>query len=373
MGFFTNRYPYTDFHELNLDWVIEKIKNHEDRITTIETWKTNTVDPFIASITAWKNNTVDPFIASITAWKGTIDTWKTGIDSWKTTISGTVAGHTSDISALQTGKQDKLIAGSNIQIAADGKTISATDTTYTAGTGISITPENVISASGGTVADAFVVTFTESGGVITADKTFAEISTAIASNKTVYGIESGVSANGYYMLSSASTSAIVFTNTINDGDDITNINLTLANDESVTTSSATIRDFDRTTLSVTLNTWESTGNAYQSGVTMNYPEGFSQSNVVLLDLQWSVNDGLLWNTFPINASVNVLGSLVLKQSVSVGFGETQIAVVAIDSVNTETVKVKMILGHTWYVRGDNMADKIEDSKSPIEIIKELLA
>lgn len=37
------------------------------------------------------------------------------------------------------GKQDKLIAGSNIQIAADGKTISATDTTYTAWTGIDIT------------------------------------------------------------------------------------------------------------------------------------------------------------------------------------------------------------------------------------------
>lgn len=35
-------------------------------------------------------------------------------------------------------KQDKLIAGSNIQIAADGKTISATDTTYSAGNGLSL-------------------------------------------------------------------------------------------------------------------------------------------------------------------------------------------------------------------------------------------
>lgn len=41
-------------------------------------------------------------------------------------------------------KQDTLVAGTNIQIAADGKTISATDTTYTAGTGIDIT-NNVIS------------------------------------------------------------------------------------------------------------------------------------------------------------------------------------------------------------------------------------
>lgn len=42
------------------------------------------------------------------------------------------------------GLQDKLIAGDNIQIAADGKTISATDTTYTAGAGIDIA-DNTIS------------------------------------------------------------------------------------------------------------------------------------------------------------------------------------------------------------------------------------
>lgn len=35
-----------------------------------------------------------------------------------------------NIGDVATGKQDKLIAGANIQIAADGKTISATDTTY---------------------------------------------------------------------------------------------------------------------------------------------------------------------------------------------------------------------------------------------------
>lgn len=43
-------------------------------------------------------------------------------------------------------KQDTLVAGENIQIAADGKTISATDTTYTAGTNVDIT-DNVISAT----------------------------------------------------------------------------------------------------------------------------------------------------------------------------------------------------------------------------------
>ena len=62
---------------------------------------------------------------------------------------GTVITAHQDIS----GKQDKLTAGSNIQIT--NNTISATDTKYTAGTGISISSSNVISAtsSGGVTFD----------------------------------------------------------------------------------------------------------------------------------------------------------------------------------------------------------------------------
>jgi hypothetical protein len=63
---------------------------------------------------------------------------------------GTVITAHQDIS----GKQDKLTAGSNIQIS-NNNTISATDTKYTAGTGISISSSNVISAtsSGGVTFD----------------------------------------------------------------------------------------------------------------------------------------------------------------------------------------------------------------------------
>lgn len=49
----------------------------------------------------------------------------------------------SEVDTLLDGKQDTLIAGNNIQIAADGKTISATDTTYTAGAGIDITSNSI--------------------------------------------------------------------------------------------------------------------------------------------------------------------------------------------------------------------------------------
>lgn len=33
---FTNNYPYTDFHELNLDWVINKIKEFDEKLQNFE-------------------------------------------------------------------------------------------------------------------------------------------------------------------------------------------------------------------------------------------------------------------------------------------------------------------------------------------------
>ena len=52
---------------------------------------------------------------------------------------------TSQTDTLLAGKQDTLTAGSNIQIS--NNVISATDTTYTAGTNVSISSQNVISAT----------------------------------------------------------------------------------------------------------------------------------------------------------------------------------------------------------------------------------
>lgn len=40
-GLFTNEYPYTDFHELNLSWVIIKIKQLLDKVDTLEEWRRN--------------------------------------------------------------------------------------------------------------------------------------------------------------------------------------------------------------------------------------------------------------------------------------------------------------------------------------------
>ena len=38
-GLFNNEYPYTDFHELNLSWVITKIKALMDQVKNLEDWR----------------------------------------------------------------------------------------------------------------------------------------------------------------------------------------------------------------------------------------------------------------------------------------------------------------------------------------------
>ena len=57
-----------------------------------------------------------------------------------------ITGVENDTQALSTNKQDKLTAGTNITIT--GTTISAKDTTYTAGTNIAISDANAISVTG---------------------------------------------------------------------------------------------------------------------------------------------------------------------------------------------------------------------------------
>ena len=75
--------------------------------------------------------------------------WSTATDTFSYVGSEGPYYTESEVDALLDDKQDTLIAGTNIQIAADGKTISATDTTYTAGDNISISAQNVISVTSG--------------------------------------------------------------------------------------------------------------------------------------------------------------------------------------------------------------------------------
>ena len=37
MSIFENKYPYSDFHELNLDWILETVSNLENRVDNLKT------------------------------------------------------------------------------------------------------------------------------------------------------------------------------------------------------------------------------------------------------------------------------------------------------------------------------------------------
>ena len=53
MGFY-NKYPYTDFHELNADFILNRIKNIESQIATIK-------EQIEAEIFAWFKEQIKPF------------------------------------------------------------------------------------------------------------------------------------------------------------------------------------------------------------------------------------------------------------------------------------------------------------------------
>lgn len=85
----------------------------------------------------------------------------------------------SEIDTMMSGKQDKLIAGSNIQIAADGKTISATDTTYTHFTGATALADGVQGLVPGPLAG-------DQGKYLKGDGTWGEVSLSVIFYASAY-------------------------------------------------------------------------------------------------------------------------------------------------------------------------------------------
>ena len=73
-GIFKNEYPYTDFHELNLSWVIQKTKETIDRIKNIEEWKeeyqevVDNLEEFYANLI--QGNYPPEFIEHLERWIG---------------------------------------------------------------------------------------------------------------------------------------------------------------------------------------------------------------------------------------------------------------------------------------------------------------
>lgn len=45
---FLNGYPYTDFHELNLDWIVKHFKEFVDELASLDSWRSQHEDEYEA-------------------------------------------------------------------------------------------------------------------------------------------------------------------------------------------------------------------------------------------------------------------------------------------------------------------------------------
>ena len=92
MGVF-EQFPYTNFHGVNLDWILKMVREHETRITALESWKVVT-DGRLDSL----ENRMDSAESDISALDSRMDTAESDIDALESRVDS--AG--SDIDALET-------------------------------------------------------------------------------------------------------------------------------------------------------------------------------------------------------------------------------------------------------------------------------
>ena len=121
--------------EKNIIDLWAKVNNHEARITTLEDWREDVVDPFIEYATDklndhelrivaleddvndlkdWRNETVDPFITTINNWKsGTVDPFISNMTTWKNDV---VNPHITSINSWKTNTVDPFIASTSEEL-----------------------------------------------------------------------------------------------------------------------------------------------------------------------------------------------------------------------------------------------------------------
>lgn len=106
--------------EKNIIDLWAKVNNHEGRITKLENWRRDTVDPFIVQtnfrlgkLEDWRTNTVDPFITSTTATLQDHENRITGaeddIDALQDWKNGTVTPFITDITTWKDNTVDPFI------------------------------------------------------------------------------------------------------------------------------------------------------------------------------------------------------------------------------------------------------------------------
>lgn len=120
-----------------IEYATDKLNDHELRIVALEDdvadlkdWREGTVDPFITAITDWKSGIVDPFISNITTWKDdVVDPHITSINSWKTnTVDPFITSTTQELARLDDNATAEASARRNADNTLDNK-INTVNTT----------------------------------------------------------------------------------------------------------------------------------------------------------------------------------------------------------------------------------------------------
>ena len=97
---FTNKYPYTDFHELNLDWILGELKRLQERIDNFEInimdQVKDYVDTQVRDFEAFVTDEINNQNSTIDAFKNYIerqlDIMQTEISYWDAKLEADIAG-----------------------------------------------------------------------------------------------------------------------------------------------------------------------------------------------------------------------------------------------------------------------------------------
>ena len=135
-----DNYPYTNFHELNLDYFIKEFKRIFDEWDELYETMTGWKDATDAELAAWKTSTLadmsaweTALLASLDAWKtatgADINEWETGVLSdladWKDTFTAYVGTITTDAEAARDAAAASATAASGSATAAAGSATAA--------------------------------------------------------------------------------------------------------------------------------------------------------------------------------------------------------------------------------------------------------
>lgn len=135
-----DNYPYTNFHELNLDYFIREFKRIFDEWDELYDTMTGWKDATDAELAAWKTSTLadmsaweTALLASLDAWKtatgADITDWETGVLSdladWKDTFTSYVGTITTDAEAARDAAAASATAAAGSATAAAGSATAA--------------------------------------------------------------------------------------------------------------------------------------------------------------------------------------------------------------------------------------------------------